>query len=329
MYYETYRGKTRKTRSGRTKRRSSCMGFLAKTLMKLIALALILAILAAGILYIIPPSFLNVDGGSADLALTDGLPSGYINILLLGLDKLQDGSQRSDSMIIASIGYGEIRLTSVMRDTIVNLPGYGEQKINSAYAHGGAEAAMRAVNETFGLNITRYIAVDFVTLVELIDALGGVDVTITEAELEQINANVGNVARIFQPLGYDAVPMTEYGDMHLNGLFALGYARIRKIDSDYTRTSRQRTLLNAMLKQLKAQIASPSMYQKLIRVFNEHVDTNLSWIELISIAEKAVFAGDIQTARVPQDQHCTDDGSSIRITMPEACREWIYNFIYG
>jgi len=328
MYYETYRGKTRKTRSGKVKRRSGCLGWLMRLFFKLLALVLVLAVLAAGVLYVLPPSFLNIETGAADLALTDGLPSSRINVLLLGLDKLNEGSQRSDSMIIASIGYNSIRLSSVMRDTLVNIPGHGEAKINSAYAHGGAEAAMRAVNETFGLNITRYVAVDFVALVELIDALGGVDVTITQAELEQINANVRNVWRIFQPLGYDAVPMTQTGEVHLDGLFALGYARIRKIDSDYARTNRQRTVINAMLDQFKKQMLDPEMYRELLDVFNERVDTNLSWIELVSIAEKAVFAGDIQTTRVPQDQHCTDNGSSIRITLPEENKKWLRSFIY-
>lgn len=328
MYYETYRGKTRKTRSGKVRRRSSCLGWLAKLLFRLLAFVLVLAVLAAGVLYIIPPSFLNIETSTSDLALTDGLPSGRVNVLLLGLDKLNEGSQRSDSMIIASIGYNSIRLTSVMRDTLVNVPGHGEVKINSAYAYGGAEAGMRAVNETFGLNITRYVAVDFVALVELIDALGGVDLTITQAELEQINANVRNVWRIFQPLGYDAEPMTQTGDVHLNGLFALGYARIRKIDSDYARTNRQRTVINAMLSQFKKQMLDPSMYKEMLNVFNERVDTNLSWVELISIAEKAVFSGDIQTTRVPQDQHCTDNGSSIRITLPEENKKWIRSFLY-
>ena len=328
MYYETYRGKTRKTRSGKVRRRNSCLGWLAKLFFKLLAFVLVLAVLAAGVLYILPPSFLNIESSTSDLALTDGLPSSRINVLLLGLDKLNEGSQRSDSMIIASIGYNSIRLSSVMRDTLVNIPGHGQVKINSAYAHGGAEAAMRAVNETFGLNITRYVAVDFVALVELIDALGGVDLTITQAELEQINANVRNVWRIFQPLGYNAVPMTQTGDVHLDGLFALGYARIRKIDSDYMRTNRQRTVINAMLTQFKKQMLDPMMYKEMLDVFNERVDTNLSWIELISIAEKAVFAGDIQTARVPQDQHCTDNGSSIRITLPEENKKWLRSFLY-
>ncbi|MBQ2641189.1 MAG: LCP family protein, partial [Lachnospiraceae bacterium] len=123
-----------------------------------------------------------------NLALTDGLPLNRLNILLLGTDDLRDGAQRSDAILIATLGYGCFRLTSVMRDTVVDIPGHGKSKLNAAFAYGGAELAMRTINQNFGLNIMHYAHVDFVALVKVIDAIGGVDLPLTDAERQRLNA---------------------------------------------------------------------------------------------------------------------------------------------
>jgi len=327
MYYESYKKKD-KRRHGR--RSGGCLGFLLRKLFKLIAVVLVLALLASALLYAIPVSFMNIEPAEGKLGLTGGLPNDKLNVLLLGLDVLDDASQRSDTMIIATIDYDSVKLTSVMRDTLVDIPGHGRQKINAAYACGGPEMAMRCVNEAFGLNITNYVAVDFVTLVRLVDAVGGIELEISDAELQQMNKNVGMSAWMFRPLGYTAEPMTKSGKVKLNGLFALGYARIRKIDSDYMRTHRQRRVISAVLDKIKSQIWNPLMYVRLYQVLDSSVQTNLSLIELISLAEKAVIsAGSIETLRIPEDVHCTDNGSSISITKPAEARASLHRFLYG
>lgn len=327
MYYETYKKKHKKQR--KSKRSGGCLGFLLKKLFKLLLFVLILALLAAALLYALPVAVMNVEPADTELSLTGNLPSSPLNVLLLGLDVLDDSSQRSDTMMIATIDYTSVKLTSIMRDTLVEIDGHGTQKINSAYSYGGAELAMRCVNETFGLNITNYVAVDFTTLVKLVDAVGGVDMEITVAELEQMNKNVGMSAWMFKPQGYDAVPMTRAGKVHLNGLFALGYARIRKIDSDYMRTYRQRKVISAILDSAKHQLWNPLLYARLYRVLKESVQTNLSPVELISLAEKALLAGEIETMRVPEDAYCTDNGSSIRITRPQESKASLKRFLYS
>ena len=326
MYYETYKKKDKRRRG---RRRGGCLGWLVKKLIKLLIFALILALLAAGALYALPVAFMNIQPANADLSLNNSLPSNKVNILLLGLDVLDDTSQRSDTMMIATLDYDSVKLTSVMRDTLVDIPGHGKQKINSAYSYGGAEMAMKCVNEAFGLNITNYAAVDFTALVKIVDAVGGIEMEITPAELEQMNKNVGMSAWMFRPLGYDAVPMTQSGEVELNGLFALGYARIRKIDSDYMRTHRQRKVISAVIDRMKGQLWNPLMYAKLYDVLENSVQTNLSLPELISLTEKALFAGDMQTMRVPEDRHCEDNGSSIRITKPEECKASLRSFLYN
>jgi len=326
MYYETYKKKDKRRRGRHS---GGCLGWLVKKLIKLLVFALILALLAAGALYALPVAVMNIQPANADLSLNNALPSDKVNVLLLGLDVLDDASQRSDTMMIATLDYNSVKLTSVMRDTLVEIPGHGRQKINSAYSYGGPEMAMKCVNEAFGLNITNYVAVDFTTLVRIVDAVGGIEMEITDAELAQMNKNVGMSAWMFKPLGYDAVPMTRSGKVHLNGLFALGYARIRKIDSDYMRTHRQRKVISAVIEKMKSQLWNPVMYARLFDVMRDAVQTNMKAFELISLAEKAMFAREMDTLRVPEDKHCEDNGSTIRITRPEEAKASLKAFLYN
>ena len=334
MYYDTYRGK----RSGKKRRErgGGCTGWLLRMLLKLIALVLVAVVLAAGVLYALPPSFMNIEPGNAELSLTDGLPSDRVNVLLLGVDFLEDGQQRSDAMMIASVGYNSVRLVSVLRDTLVEIPGYGEHKLNSAYSYGGAEMAMRVVNETFKLNITNYIVVDFSTMVDLVDAIGGVDVEIEDKELEQLNKYAYDTFKkinAVNPEKYghyiNSQPYTQGGTLHLNGLFATGYSRIRLIDTDYKRTQRQRRVLSAILEQVKGSVMNPLMYARLYQVYRDSVQTNLSLAELISIGEKALVAGRIETERMPKDEYIYDDQSALHITDPQGNIIAMHNFLYG
>lgn len=332
MYYDTYRGK-KSSRRGRA--RKSCMGWLVSSIMKLLAFVLVLAIIAAGALYALPVGLMNIEP-AADLSLTDGLPGSRVNILLLGLDYMNEGQQRSDAMMVASIGYDGLRLTSLMRDTMVDIPGHGRGKLNSAYAAGGVEATMRCVNQTFGLNITNYVAVDLKTLVDLIDAVGGVQVKVDENEIEHLNHNAWDTYRMISRTDesryahyLSSQPVTQAGEMNLNGLFATAYARIRKPDSDYMRTARQREVLSALVTKMKSSFYDPRIYVKLWNVYRNSLKTNLTLPELISLAEKVLISGEIETGRFPMNEHVTDTGSAIEITKPienvRALHEFIYN----
>lgn len=328
MYYDQYRGKKRRRSDTRARRSGGCLGFLIRKLLKLIALLLAIAILCAGILYIIPIGFWNVQPQGSDLAINGNLPGDRLNVLLLGLDELDEDHQRSDTIIIVSVGKSDVRLASVQRDTMVDIPGYGRGKINSAYARGGAEMSMRCVNETFGMNITKYIVVDYITLVKLIDAAGGIDIEISDAELTQMNNNVGDSAHIFKPLGYDAQPMTQSGKVHLNGLFALGYSRIRSIDTDYMRTFRQRTVIMRLLERIRGNIANPIMYIKAIDVCLHYMDTNLSIPAMVALGERMVTGKTIQQSRTPDKTCCVDDGSAIKISDAEQNKAILHSFLY-
>ena len=314
MYYEEpYR--RRKSPRRRERRRRGFGAWLAGLLFRLIALALVLVLLAAGLLYAMPVSLFAVEPDDAQLSLTDGLPASRANILLLGLDLSRENSQRSDTVIVASVGYGQLRLTSFLRDTLVDIPGYGTGKLNAAYAHGGPDLVMRTLNENFDLNIMHYLAVDFASLVTLTDAIGGVEVNVSDAERDVINGYIAANSANLQSRGFSTDALPAAGDhTHLNGVQALYFARIRKLDSDFMRTYRQRVLLQAMLQKIRANLYNPLFLFRLGRVLTQSVTTNMSVVHLICLGEKALAAGAPAQTRLPVDGSYTDDGSNLHIT---------------
>lgn len=324
MYYEPYPGRKKPRR-----RQGGCLAALGRFMVKCVVWALILLILAAGALYLMPTSLFMVEP-DADLSLTDGLPSSPFNVLVLGVDVLNDGAQRSDTMIVASIDRSALRLSSIQRDMVVELEGHGRQKINAAYAYGGPELAMRAVNEALDLNIVRYVVVDFTVLVRMVDALGGIDMDITEGEMEHININVLKSRKVFEPLGYTATELKQYGEnTHLDGLQALAYARIRKLDSDFVRTSRQRAVIGAMLEKLRGRIWNPVTLARFLEAGLKGVQTNLSPVELFSLGEKALLSGEIRQLRLPVDGSFNDNGSTLTLTDRQANVDAFRSFVYG
>lgn len=320
LYYEPYkkRGKRRRRRGG-----------FERAILKLIIFLVVIAVAACAALYFLPVSMFMVDP-EADLAVNTSLPSSPFNVLILGVDKLNDGRQRSDTMIIASIDSGGVKLTSIQRDLKVPIDGHKANKINAAFAFGGAELAMKTVNQVFDMNITKYVVVDFTSVVSLVDAIGGVDVDVTEQEMNHINKNVVDSYDVFGPLGYTATELKTYGPgTHLDGLQALGYARIRKVDSDFGRTSRQRTVINLMIQKLKSNLWNPILVTKFLSAGFEGIDTNLNTAEMISLGEKAVFGGSFDTFRLPMDGTYGDDGSSLTMRNEEKNLTGLRNFIYG
>ena len=300
-------------------------------LIKLLCSLLLIAALAvgalAGALYIAPMSVFLLDPGK-ELSINSQLPVSHMNVLLLGVDA-EDNGQRSDTMLLLSVGNGDMQLTSLMRDMMVEIPGYGSQKLNAAYAHGGAELAMQTVNETLRMNICKYVQVDYLGLVHAVDALGGVNVTITEAERDKINQLVADRKAVLERDGYWIQPLEAYGeDTLLNGIQALAYSRIRKLDSDYNRTGRQRQIIEAMWKKLRTGGVTPQTVIGLWQVLQNDIDTNLSWLEMAALGMKALRAGGIDMHRLPADGTFTDDGSALHINA-DANANVLWQWIYG
>ena len=196
---------------------------------------------------------------------------GYRNIALFGIDTREDSfnNSRSDSINIISINNAtkDVKMISVYRDTYVDIEGYGLDKITHAYAYGGPELALSTINRNLDLNITEFVTVNFETVKTVVDTLGGIRLEITDAEANQIGLSSG-------------------GTYTLDGKQALAYARIRKIDSDYQRTERIRTVLNAVLNKVKTMSATEIL--DFVDVVLPHISTNISTNEIIAMAPSAL-----------------------------------------
>lgn len=247
-----------------------------KTLFITMAILIALMLAAYGVFAYLLGGLNRTTLDESKLSVTAGLSqNGKItNIALFGLDsRNHDYEGRSDAIMVASVNgkTGKIKLISIARDTYVNIPGYGQTKINHAYAYGGAELAIQTINENFNLDITDYAAVNFDSLADVIDAMGGIDLEVTEEERYQINAYL-----------LEGEPLRESGMVHLNGPQAVSYARIRKIDSDNMRTERQRKVLECLFE--KAKDINPLEYPSYIRKFAPMIETSLSNEEILQLA---------------------------------------------
>lgn len=193
-----------------------------------------------------------------------------INILLVGQDGREGESrQRSDSMILCSINAEtkEISMVSFLRDLYVQIPGgYAPNRLNAAYAFGGFPLLDLALGQNFGITIDGNVEVDFSRFVEIIDAVGGVDIALTSSEAPYVvNTNVA-------------------GTYHLTGEQALTYARLRKIDSDFGRTSRQRNILAAVFDKIKKLNLNDML--AILDTILPSLTTDMSNTEIIATATK-------------------------------------------
>lgn len=271
-----------------------------------------------------------------DLMINEELDTGeWWNILLLGTDSrdITKYYGLTDTIVILSVNTrtNEVKLTSIMRDTWVHIYGKGEEKINAANSRGGPELVMRTVNEYFGMNISDYVLVGMEALADIIDEIGGVEISISEDEMKQINTQLKYDAAEFE-LNHSE-PLEIYGeDILLNGNQALAYARIRSIDSDYVRTERQRNVLVAIVRKLQNEDVASIL--SVVGTLLGYVNTNLTFSEvaMLSGIGLQVDLNDIEQMRLPADgtyTTTTENGQwSIRADFDQNT-DILHEFIYG
>jgi LCP family protein required for cell wall assembly len=227
---------------------------------------------------------------------------GYTNIALFGLDNRSSGNYdtgNSDVIMVASINNKtkDVKLVSVYRDTYLAVGNGRYAKCNSAYASGGAKQAVQMLNSNLDLDITEYVCVDWAAMVEVIDDLGGLDLEITQAEMNQINKYKADVDKV---TGKSTANVTEYGLVHLDGTQATTYARIRKISGDdFKRASRQRIVLQAILE--KAKKADIGTLTSIINSVVDDISTSLSMSEILALAKSVTSYNITSTTGFPFD----------------------------
>ena len=171
-----------------------------------------------------------------------------VNVLLVGQDRREgEKRQRSDVMMLCTFNTKKktVTLTSFLRDTYVYVPDHGFKKLNAAYVYGGFGLLNETLRVNFGVYVDANVEVDFFGFTEIIDLLGGVDITLTQKEADYLNENKG-----FE-YNQEENWTLKAGVNHLTGAQALAYSRIRKIDSDFGRTQRQRAVVMALIESYK------------------------------------------------------------------------------
>ena len=235
------------------------------------------------------------------LDINANLPSNVVNILLVGVDtrstSLDDGLQNGDVQIIVSINKddGSIKLTSILRDLYVTIPGYkNKNRINTAYSRGGGQLAMRTINKNFELNIENYITINFYGLASIIDSLGGIDIEMTAKEAKAINTYLRQHPPKYDNQSKDYTRENlpnKAGTHHCDGIQAVMYARLRKVDNDFGRTARQRKLMELLLEKVLDGGMSMTELNNLLNACMPYVQTNMKASTLFDLALGVLRSG--------------------------------------
>lgn len=222
-----------------------------------------------------------------DSILNNGVnQEGFKNIALFGTDNRagETSGVRSDCIIVASINTNtkEVKMLSVYRDTMLQQADGTYDKANSAYATGGAEAAINMLNKNLDLDITDYVTVNFLALADAVDLLGGIELDLTEEEVVHMNNYCVETSEITGK-DYERIEPEVAGTYQLNGVQAVSYARIRyTAGGDFERTSRQRLVIEKLVE--KAKSADLRTINKVIDAVFPEISTSFSSTEIIGLA---------------------------------------------
>lgn len=249
-------------------------------------------------------------------SLSPGESRNTVNILLIGQDHREGESEqaRSDSMILCSFhkDTDALTMTSILRDLYVPIPGHHNNRINAAYSYGGMSLLKQTIEENFDISIQGCVEVDFSQFSQIIEILGGVELELRQDEADYINKETGSSLRS--------------GLQRLSGPEALSYSRIRSldIDSDFSRTNRQRKVLTAIFNGYRQ--ANVPQLLNLVREVLPMITTDLNRGQLVLLAAELAphLSGcEITSQRIPADGTFTDqtiDGMAVLVADMEKNR---------
>lgn len=249
------------------------------------------------------------------------------NILLLGVDSRDpedDTNSRSDSMMLISVDseHNCIKMVSFLRDSWVYIPALDKhQRLNAACSADGFNGVVDTIEYNFGVDIDGYVVADFEMFKVLVDSVGGVEVDVTEQEADEVTNH---------PVRYGNVTL-EAGKYKLTGEQALAYCRIRKIDTDFMRAYRQRTVMQSILKSVKS--ANPVKLLFMASKCAPYIETNLSKTDIMQTGISALSCiGTMVETRVPFDStwsYKTIQGNSVISIDADKNKEMLIDTIYN
>lgn len=257
------------------------------------------------------------------------------NLLLVGVDRRDKSwNGNSDSMMLVSINHSAKRVSvvSLMRDTYVDIAGVGYAKLNAAYAYGGGPLLTSTITDTYKVDVSRYAAVDFENMIEIVDALGGVDLEMTDAEVEVANGYMLDMCNTLGRNGYDYI-LPGGGVYHCNGVQAVAYARNRYVgNSDYARTERQRYVISQMIAEIKRMdVAQLTQFVRdVLPLVTHNVEETEIW-EMVTKAPEILQYTFVQD-RIPYDNMYDViyvNGQDMLVPEWDSTLEMLHETIYG
>lgn len=245
----------------------------------------------------------DIDQSSEALGVSAAYKDSSItNIALFGIDARGGEKGRSDAIMILTLDgkRNKVKVTSLMRDSYVKVEGHDYTKLTHAYYYGGAPLAIKTINQNYNLNVKDYVTVNFDSLAQVIDAVGGVTINVSEAERKDANHSIEEYAQV-----YNKTPtyIEKSGEQLLDGMQAVGYARIRNVgNSDYERTERQRKVLELVFN--KVLKMNPLEYPKLLSTVLPELETSLKAEDFDKIGFSILRCGSsgIEQERFPLDE---------------------------
>lgn len=317
------------------KKKKSGMSLLGKIAIGLCVFLLLIVFAAIAVVYAKMNKLDFVPLDPDKLSINDGYEydeTGYLNVALFGLDTRENDEEmgsRSDTIIIASLNREtkEVKMSSVYRDTYLQMDDRSYNKANAAYSFGEEEEAVAMLNRNLDMDIDHYITVDFSALVDVIDALDGIDVEVTEEEIPYLN---NYSVEIIKNTGVDTWAVTEPGYQHLTGVQATAYARIRYTEGDdFRRTERQRLVIEKIAE--KAQAASLGTLNNIIDRVLPKVRTNFTLPEILAYAKdvKKYQIGESKGFPFNLETMVLNVGDSVIPANLEENVKELHNFLFG
>ncbi len=258
-----------------------------------------------------------------------------VNVAVFGVDGRDDvDGDRTDTIMVATADYehSKVKVASLMRDTYVYIDKkYGYDKLNAAYAYGGADLALQTINQNFDTTITDYVTIDFSAMVSMVNAVGGVTIDIeTEEELDWVNEYLMDVN---EKVATASPFLEETGSQVVDGSQALAYCRVRYVgDGDFDRTLRQRVVFEQVLS--KALDLDLKEQYNLVMATLPYVETSLSTLEMIKYGANLALmpSKDIEQSRFPTDELISLDMlDGVSYVVPNTLVkniEALYQFVY-
>lgn len=298
------------------KKKSSALKIIGMIFLAILIILIVLAGVGAGFVYtkLGKMNVEEIDETAIGLnEETQDRLSGYRNIAIFGIDSREDDygvGNRSDCIMIASLNQetNDIKLISVYRDTYMQVESKGKEildKVNHAYAYGGAQNAVKALNTNLDLNITEYVTVNFDAVIAAVDAMGGITIEIQKEEIEHINNYINSMSK---NSGIKTNHVTKTGKQTLDGVQSVAYSRVRyTAGGDHKRTERMRTVIEAML--TKAKTLSLGKLNNLVDTILPRVSTNITGTEIIALAPSIATFDITESAGWPYETKGTTSGT--------------------